>query len=144
MGESADQSTKSILPLSFKILFISKTKFSLSSTSADSTTIHDVLTEGVSVSMTGERWDGDGSDYGTWGLDVTREWSKDLRASAGSSYALFKNDFLLGQERQDVRTYYLKLKYRTEPRLTWTFGLEHETGDVDDFDTLMVNATWRF
>jgi hypothetical protein len=68
-----------------------------------------------------------------------------VRASLGSYYALFKNDFLLGTDRQDVRTYYLSLKYIVDPRLTWSLGVDHEeSSDVDNFDTLTAKATWRF
>jgi hypothetical protein len=108
-------------------------------------TLHDVLVPDVSVSLTGETWNANGSDETTtWGLDVTRVYSEDVRASIGSYYALFKNDFLLGTERQDVRTYYVLLRLRQDPRLSWSFGYDYEDADIDDFQSLTVKASWRF
>jgi hypothetical protein len=57
---------------------------------------------------------------------------------------LFKNDFLLGTERQDVRTYYVLLRLRQDPRLSWSFGYDYEDADIDDFQSLTVKASWRF
>ncbi|HTE06545.1 MAG TPA: hypothetical protein VK824_10135 [Planctomycetota bacterium] len=108
-------------------------------------TVSDFLVKDLALSLTGERWDGDGSDYATWGVDLTRKFSKAVRASLGSYYALFKNDFLLATDREDVRTYYLSLKYIVDARLTWSLGVDHEeSSDVDNFDTLTAKATWRF
>ncbi len=106
--------------------------------------VHDVLVEGVSVTLTGERWSGDGSEVATWGVDLSREWGRDVSASVGSYYSMYKDDFLLGQEHQDVRTWYAKLKLRSDPTLTWTFGFDHEDNEIDSYDTLTLRAAWSF
>ncbi len=106
--------------------------------------VHDVLVDGCSVTLTGERWVGDGSELATWGVDLTQEWGKDVSASVGSYYSMYKDDFLLGQEHQDVRTWYAKLKFRSDPRLKWTFGFDHEDNEIDSYDTITVRAAWSF
>jgi hypothetical protein len=47
-------------------------------------------------------------------------------------------------ERQDVRTYYVLLRLRQDPRLSWSFGYDYEDADIDDFQSLTVKASWRF
>jgi len=106
--------------------------------------VHDVLVKGCSVTLTGERWSGDGSELDTWGVDVTQEWSKDVSASLGSYYSMYKDDFLLGQQDQDVRTWYAKLRLRSDPKLTWTFLFDHEDNSIATYDTLTVRAAWTF
>jgi hypothetical protein len=108
-------------------------------------TWHDVFMADLSVALTAETWQADGSDeVATWGLDLTRVFTEDLRGSVGSYYALFKNDFLLEEEREDVRTYYVSLRYRIDPQLSWLFGYEYEDAEDDDYQTLRARATWRF
>jgi hypothetical protein len=107
--------------------------------------VRDFLVKELTFSATGELWDGDGSDYSTWGLDLTRQWTPKVRTSLGSYFAAFKNDFLLDEDREDVRTYYLAMKYLVDRTLTWSLGIDHEeSSDVDNFDTLTAKATWRF
>jgi hypothetical protein len=106
--------------------------------------VHDVLVKGCTVTLTGEHWYGGGSEMATWGGDVTQQWGRDVSASVGSYYSMYKDDFLLGQERQDVRAWYAKLKLRTAPTLTWTFGFDHEQNSIDTYDTITLRAQWSF
>jgi hypothetical protein len=106
--------------------------------------VRDLLVKGCSLSLTGEHWTGDGSGLDTWGVDLTQEWSADVSASIGSYFAMYKDDLLLGLEHQDVRTWYAKLKLRSDPKLTWTLGFDHEANEVDTYETLTVRASWLF
>jgi hypothetical protein len=99
---------------------------------------------GLSVGLTGESWQADESDSLSWGLDVTRKLDETWRVSGGTYYALFKDDFLLGEEREDVRTWYLNVRCRRSPKLTWSVGYELEDGDIEDFQTVTAKATWHF
>ena len=107
-------------------------------------TIEDFALEDLALALTGDYWSGDGSDTNSWGLDLTRELSEQLRASLGTFYQLYKNDFLLDEEREDVRTYYVSVRYRPEKRLTWGLGFEHEVSDAGDFNTLTARSIWNF
>jgi hypothetical protein len=98
----------------------------------------------LTLAVTGDYWTSNGSDANSMGFDLTREFSQTFRGSFGSYYQLYKNDFLLDEERQDVRTYYVAGRYKPEKRLTWGLGFEHEDSDVGDFDTLTARSTWNF
>ena len=106
-------------------------------------TVVDAGVDGLSVALTAENWDGGGSDQDAWGVDVTDELTDDLRLSVGSYYALFKNDFLLQQERESVRTLYARARYRIDPNKTFSLGYEREDADLDLFSTLTAKMTWR-
>jgi hypothetical protein len=108
-------------------------------------TVHDLASvDGLSVSLTGDIWDSDGSDTDTWGLDLSREFSRDLRASVGSYYALYKNDYLLDEERERVRTWFARTRWRIDPSRTLALAAEYESADLDHFSTLTARMTWRF
>lgn len=107
-------------------------------------TRHDLGLEGLSVGLTAEQWDADGVDQDSWGLDATRQVNDQLRVSAGTYYALYKNDFLLQQERERVRTWYLRGRWKLDPRRTVSLGYEYESADLDHFNTLTARMSWRF
>ncbi len=65
------------------------------------------------MALTLEWWDAAGSqDIKTIGLDITTDWSKKLRTSFGTYYVLYKYDYYVDIERQNVRNYYIKAKYK--------------------------------
>ena len=107
-------------------------------------TAHDFGHEGLDVSLSGELWRADVSDSLSWGLDLTQHLDEAWRLSAGSYYALYKDDFLLGEEREDVRTYYVNVRCRRGPGSSWSVGYELEDGDIEDFQTVTAKATWAF
>lgn len=104
----------------------------------------DFLLPDLTLALTGEYWASNGTDSNSMGFDLTRDFSEKFRGSIGSYYQLYKNDFLLDEERQDVRTYYFAVRYKPEKRLTWGLGFEHEDSDVGDYDTLTARSTWNF
>jgi hypothetical protein len=106
-------------------------------------TRHDVFTEDLSLGVTGELWDSGDTSQASWGLDATHAWTR-LRASLGTYYALFKNDFFAGEERDDVRTWYAMLRYLTVSRTTWTLGYDYEDTSEGNFHTVRLGALWRF
>lgn len=107
-------------------------------------TAHDALVDGLDVTLGGELWRADVSDTTTWGLDLTRRLGEDWRVSAGSYYALYKDDYLLGEDRQEVRTYYLNLRRRLGQGSNWAVGYELEDGEIEDFQTVTARLTWAF
>jgi len=104
-----------------------------------------VVADDIDVSLTSERWDADqGDSYDTWGADVTQQTSEDLRTSVGVSYARWKNDFLLGEERENARTWYARLRYAADEQITWSLGYDYEDNEISDFHTLTARMAWRF
>ncbi|MEO6708393.1 MAG: hypothetical protein ABI054_13710 [Planctomycetota bacterium] len=98
----------------------------------------------LDLSLTGENWNGDGSDIQTWGFDVTRRFGRDFRASIGSYYALFKVDSFLVDERDHVRTGYFRLRWHRTTSMTWDLRYEVEDADDETFHFLRVGMTWAF
>jgi hypothetical protein len=112
------------------------------------TTFEKVLPGELTVSLTGEVWNGDGSDIQTWGADLSRQWKAEagklVDASLGSFYSLFKFDPFAGSESEDVRTYYAAVRYRMSDTHTLQLRYEHENQDIGDFDSLRWGLIWRF
>jgi hypothetical protein len=113
------------------------------------TTTFDKLLPGeLTVSLTGEVWNGDDSDIQTWGADLSRQWktsSKRLvEVNLGSFYSLFKFDPFAGSESENVRTYYTSLRYRMSDTHTLLLRYEHEDQDIGNFDSLRWGWSWRF
>lgn len=107
-------------------------------------TAHDAGLDGLDVTLSGEQWRADTADNLSWGLDFTQRLAEAWRLSAGSYYALYKDDLLLGEEREDVRTYYLTVRCKRDGGSSWSLGYELEDSDVEDFQTLTARATWAF
>lgn len=100
--------------------------------------------EGLDLSLTGETWDGGSTETEAWGADLTQRVSDSLRASAGSYYSLYKYDELTGEERDHVRTYYLRARLKHSENLALRLLIEFEDNDYDDFQTVRLGLTWTF
>jgi hypothetical protein len=107
-------------------------------------TLEDVLPAGLVLAMTGEIWDGNGSKIDTWGADLSRVFGEDFMGSVGSAYALYKSDLFATTESEDVRTWYLRLRWKAGPSTNWDVRYDAEDTDLDWFHTLRVAMTWRF
>jgi hypothetical protein len=107
------------------------------------TSADELLPEDVGLSVTGEVWEGGGDRFETWGLDLARKLDGGWTANAGSYYSLFKYSFYLGEEREDVRTWYVGVRRSLSDTLAWRARYELEQNDLDDFHTLRVGITWE-
>jgi hypothetical protein len=106
--------------------------------------IHDCFVEGLTASLTLDDWNGDGQDIQTWGADLSREFGKSWRGSAGSYYSLYKYDLYSNSERDDVRTYYARAQWKRSDTLAWDFSYEYEDDNFEQYQTLRLGAVWRF
>jgi hypothetical protein len=104
----------------------------------------DLATDGLDLSLTADAWNSDDQDIRTWGLDLT--WTPDTkwRLSAGSAYALYKFNVMEDQERDDVRTWYARVRRTLSS--AWTIDLDYafENDDYDDYQAILAGATWHF
>lgn len=105
---------------------------------------HDALARGLTLSLTGDQWESDNRDLGSVNADATYERSRDWRASLGTSYALYKYDLFSDSERDDVRTWYGRLRWKATDAVALDFLYEFEDDDEDAFHTARVGALWRF
>jgi hypothetical protein len=103
----------------------------------------DSLPAGLGLSATGEIWDSNGSDIRSWGADLSRKWNGGVDGSLGTYYSLFKVDLVSGEERDDVQTYYVKLRWKRKST-RWDLRYEYEDDDPDPFHILRVGMTWLF
>ncbi|MBI1849557.1 MAG: hypothetical protein HYR85_04380 [Planctomycetes bacterium] len=107
-------------------------------------TLHDWPLDDTDLSVTAELWEGENQAVRTYGLEASHVFSKDLRASLGSEYALFKFSPFFGEERQDVRTAFARAYYDVTESLRADVGVEFETDQQDSYRTLRVGLRWRF
>jgi hypothetical protein len=106
-------------------------------------TVQGVGLKGLSVSLTGEIWKSD-DEIRSWGADVTQKFTEALRGSVGTYFSLYKYDYYSATERDDVRTYYLRLRYKLAKDLRLDGGYEYEHSSVDTIQTLRLGVIWDF
>jgi hypothetical protein len=106
--------------------------------------LHDVLVKGLAVSGTGDIWHSDEQDVESWGADVTQAIADRWSASIGTYYSLYKYDLYQNAERDNVRTYYVKLARKQAGAVTLDASYELEDNDFDDYHFLRLGMTWRF
>lgn len=106
--------------------------------------IRDLPIKGLSYSVTGSWWEGHGQapDTGQVGADVSYRWKKEFQSSIGTDYAMYKYDLFTNSERDQVRTYYVKQRWRPNRWATLDVNYEHERSRNGTFNTLTV--TFRF
>jgi hypothetical protein len=103
----------------------------------------DLPWKGLSVSVTGEFWNSD-DDIWSWGADVTQKLNDQLKGSVGTYYSLYKYDYYANEERDDVRTLYLRLRYRLATGVRVDGGYEYEHSDLDTIHTMRLGLIWEF
>lgn len=104
----------------------------------------DVVASGVSVSVSAEAWSGE-DDVRTWGASVDAPLAEHLDFSLGSFFSLYKFDIGVDdEERQDVRTNYLRLKQGWSERTSIEVSYEFEDNDLADVHILRLGLSHRF
>ncbi|HTF91192.1 MAG TPA: hypothetical protein VK843_22460 [Planctomycetota bacterium] len=107
-------------------------------------TIGEPLPLQLSLSLTGEVWNSPDTQIETWGADLSRPFGSGVDASIGSYYSLFKYDLFSIEERDDVRTYYLALRWKESSASAFDLRYEFEDSEFGDFQTLRLGARWSF
>jgi outer membrane receptor protein involved in Fe transport len=100
--------------------------------------------QGMTVSVTGEIWDADDTAIATYGANLTQVIDEELRLRLGTVYSLYKYDFLSGDERDHVRTYYAGVDWKPSRPLRVRLDYSHEIDAFTHYDTIQVAATWTF
>jgi len=106
-------------------------------------TLLDVVADGLSVSLTGDRWNDDQRDIGSLGADVSYD-QETWRGSLGTYFALYKYELLELDEREDVRTYYVRGTRELDENLRLELGYELEDDDFETYHILRGGLLWRF
>ena len=89
-------------------------------------------------------YDDSGTETEAWGADLSRDFGEAWRGSLGSYYALYEIDLFLEEERDHVRTWYARARYRRSADLTFDVRAEYEQDDFDDYLVLRAGTTWSF
>jgi hypothetical protein len=120
---------------------------------------HNLPVKGLSASVTGSFWNGLGHGSSTAQAtgDISYDWNKELRTSMGTDFALYRYDMPLEHlstsnvppdfweyavERDKVRTYYVRQRWRPTRWALLEAGYELEHSRTSRFHTIM--ATFRF
>ncbi|MCK6471917.1 MAG: hypothetical protein L6R28_09230 [Planctomycetes bacterium] len=106
--------------------------------------IRDLPVKGLTFSLTGMRYDGHEHAPSTAqaGGDITYQWNKENRTSVGTDYSLYKFDFFAVNERDEVRGYYIKHRWRPTKWARLDAKYEFEESRTDNFHTF--TASFRF
>ncbi len=101
-------------------------------------------TDCLSLSLTGEYWDGDNDKTASAGFETVWRPCDPLRFTVGSYYSLYKYDLFTVDERQDATTLYLKIRWKLPEDLRFDGRYEYETGDEGTFHSVLLGLTWSF
>lgn len=100
--------------------------------------------EDVDLALTFEWWDGSADETLSLGGELDWRATEDLRVSFGSFYSLYKYDLFVVDERTDVTTIFLKLRWKLDRGFRLDGRYEFETGDEGDYHTFFLGFDWRF
>jgi hypothetical protein len=107
----------------------------------------DILTDGLTFSVTGERWDSHERKFGSAGGDVGYSFKRNGKTaivSAGSYFSLYKYDYYIERgERSKVRTYYVNGRYPLGRGYSVNGGYDYEHG-IEDYQTVKLGMRYDF
>lgn len=106
-------------------------------------TWRDAFAEGLSLSLTGDRWDDEDQDTSALGADLSYN-HEGWRTALGTYYSLYKYELLQLSERDDVRTYYVTTTRELSERLRFELAYEFEDDDLETYHTVRLGGLWRF
>ncbi|MCE9593550.1 MAG: hypothetical protein K8S98_05095 [Planctomycetes bacterium] len=98
----------------------------------------------TTLALTAERWQGGGSGVDSWGVDLSKRFESSIDVGVGSAFALYRFDPFLGDEQNDVRTYYVSLRWRRTKELAFDLRGEVEDHDLGTSEQVRLGVTWRF
>lgn len=103
----------------------------------------DVFVDGLHLAGTFELWDATEQTVRSGGGDVGYEFGK-TTASLGTFYSLYKFDLFSNSERDDVRTWFVRLRHKASAALVFEGDYELEDNDFDEYHRLRLGVTWNF
>lgn len=98
----------------------------------------------LTLSGNAERWNAIDGDYTTFSGDLRWRASPLTTATMGTSYARFAYDAFAAEERDNVRSWYLRVQHRPKPDLRIDGTIAHEQNDIDSYVHFRIGATWTF
>ncbi len=100
---------------------------------------------GFAATLMGEVWQATGaSDHQSVDLGLERKLGKAWSVQAGSDFSRFKYDLVTGQERQDVRGAYFKLRRKVARGIGLDLGVTFENDDTASYRVFDVAVRHSF
>lgn len=109
-----------------------------------SLTVRDLWAKGASATGTLDRWWSNAQEVVTWGAELQQRCGETFTVSVGSYYSLYQFDLFTDSERDHVRTWYGRLRYRVAKATTIEASGALEDSDLDRHQTLRLGVTWQF
>ena len=106
----------------------------------------DLPARGVSLTLTGERWETQNREYNSAGFDLGYAFNKPRNASinVGTYYSLYKYDYYIELgNRDNVRTYYLNGRFPLGKSLSINGSYEYEKS-LENYQTLKLGMRYDF
>jgi hypothetical protein len=100
--------------------------------------------QGLTTTLTGDYWDDHDENFSTTELDFTQKFTADTKGHLGTSYSLYKYDFLTASERDHVRSYYVGVETRATKQMRLRLDYAYEVDPFDHYNTLRAAVTWTF
>lgn len=107
-------------------------------------TLSDLWRKGLALTLIIDRWNDEQRDTSSFGVDLAYASEQHWNAAIGTYYSLYKYDLLQFDERDDVRTYYLRAGRDVSANLACDLLYELENDDLDVYQTLRLGVLWRF
>ena len=85
-----------------------------------------------------------GSDVATITGDLAWRFDDKWRASIGLDYQLYKYDYLNNAERENVYTWYLRVRWKATKTQEGTLLFFIDDDRYTEWISLFLNWTWRF
>jgi hypothetical protein len=98
------------------------------------------------ISTTAEIWDSENEDeeIQSYGADLSYRVSDKTKTSFGTIYGLYKYDYYRDTEKDEVQTYYMKMKYSVSNQISLDMRYEFEDDDFDEYHLFKLGAMWAF
>jgi hypothetical protein len=108
--------------------------------------VDDVPKDGLEFSISGEVWESYTKEEITYSVDAEAgyEFSDKLKVFLGTDYSFYKYDYYLDTERDEVRTYYGRLKYKPVKNIVLDLNYQYEDDDFSDYYRLKADIRWIF
>ncbi len=109
-----------------------------------SPTVRGIGGQDLEATLTGEFWDAGGEEFRSIGGDLRWRPSERLTFTLGSDFALYRYDVFDGRERDHVRDWFLRVRWRRSSKLRVDASVAFEDSEIDRFFALRVGTTWNF
>ncbi len=107
-------------------------------------TVRDLPARGLSASVEWEVWESQGRRFWTLGGEIGWRLDAGLDLRAGTDYALYTYDILGERERDHVRIWYVRARWKATRWLRLSVDYEWEDDQFEVTQTVKAGATWRF